>query len=203
MNFSCTRVYRMSMKRPYGTLEVIAGPMFSGKTEELIRLVKRASIGKKHIQAFCHEIDTHYGKGKKLFSHGGIAVMAESAGSAAELLRNVKKRTQIVVIDEAQWFGPEVIDVVNQLLARGIKVIIAGLALTYDGQPFEPIPALMAMADRVMKLSAICSICGEDAVFHKRITNGTTADPLTPDPSLVSPPDVTAYEARCRKCYSK
>jgi len=190
------------MKIKAGYLEVIAGPMYCGKTEELIRQVKRATIGKKKVQAFNHTIDTRYGTEKKLFSHNGQSHDSEKVSSAKELLRMLRKDTEIVAIDEAQWFGEELVPLVETLLERGKKVIVAGLAMTFDRKPFVPIPTLMAMADRVTKLSAICSLCGEEAVFHKRITKKKVAsDSLAPDPAFVSKLDASVFQARCRKCF--
>lgn len=189
------------MKRSSGYLEVIAGPMYSGKTEELIRLVKRASIGKKKVQVYKHAIDTRYGRDKKVFSHAGVSFKSYLITEASQILRKLHKSTQIVAIDEAQWFGPDLVPVVMELVEKGIYVIVSGLAMTYDRQPFAPMPTLMAIADKTIKLSAICSICGNDAVFHKRITNGKNVNPLEADPALVGRTD--AYEARCRKCFNK
>ncbi|MEK7129473.1 MAG: thymidine kinase [Patescibacteria group bacterium] len=184
-----------------GYLEVIAGPMYCGKTEELIRQVKRASIGKKQVQVFKHVIDTRYGKAKKIFSHAGLSFESELISKASHVLNRLHPKTDIVAIDEAQWFGEDLVAVVETLLARGKRVLVSGLAMTFDRQPFAPIPTLMAMADKVTKLSAVCVVCGEEAVFHKRIGKKKTVNPLKADPSLVGRSD--AYEARCRKCFHK
>lgn len=184
-------------------LEVIAGPMFSGKTEELIRQIKRASIGKKKIQVFKHTIDTRYGKDKKLHSHAGISFESALIKSAKEIMKKLNHATEIVAIDEGQWFGQELIPVVEQLLKQGKKVIISGLALTFDRQPFDPIPQLMAMADKVTKLSAICAVCGEEAVYHKRVAKRKSVNARLTDPSFVSKLDLTVYQARCRRCFPK
>lgn len=186
-----------------GYLEIIAGPMFCGKTEELIRQVKRATIGKKHVQVFKHKIDNRYGNGKKLYSHAGLTFESELITNASEILTRLDSKTELVGIDEAQWFGEDLITVVEKLLNRGKRVLVSGLALTFDRQPFTPVPTLMAMADKVTKLSAICSLCGQDAVFHKRVAKGKTADPLSTDPSLVSKLDLSIYQARCRRCFKK
>ena len=188
------------MKQNTGYLEVIAGPMYCGKTEELIRQAKRAAIGKKRVQVFKHIIDTRYGKAKKVFSHAGLSFESELISKAVHVLKKLHPKTEIVAIDEAQWFGQDLVEVVEKLLKKGKRVIVSGLAMTFDRQPFAPIPTLMAMADKVMKLSAICVICGEEAVYHKRIIKNTV-DPLLADPSLVGRSD--AYEARCRKCWNK
>ena len=191
------------MKTKIGYLEVIAGPMYCGKTEELIRQVKRATIGKKNVQAFNHIIDNRYSTEKKLFSHNGQSHDSEKVSSAQEILKALHKDTEIVAIDEAQWFGDELVPVVEALLEQGKKVIVAGLAMTFDRKPFIPIPILMAMADRVTKLSAICSLCGEEAVFHKRVTKKKVAsDSLAPDPAFVSKLDASVFQARCRKCWN-
>ena len=192
------------LKRNIGYLEVIAGPMYSGKTEELIRQVKRATIGRKKVQVFKHRIDTRYGKDNNLHSHTGIKFKSDLVSSAAEILRKVKKSTDIVAIDEAQWFGNKLIAVVQKLLDQKKHVVVAGLAMTFDRQPFVPIPQLLALADKVNKLSAICSLCGADAVFHKRINKDkSSVSALKPDPKFVAKLDLSIFQARCRKCYSK
>jgi thymidine kinase len=192
----------IDMNKHIGYLEVIAGPMYCGKTEELIRQVKRATIAKKHVQVFKHSIDTRYGTDRRVFSHAGLSFQSELVSSAKEILKNVHPKTEFVAIDEAQWFGEELVPVVMKLVSQGLHVIVSGLAMTYDRQPFAPIPNLMAMADKTTKLSAICIVCGEEAVYHKRIMkNGKNINPLEADPKLVGRTD--AYEARCRKCFDK
>src|SRR5450830_1068223 len=146
-----------------GYLEVIAGPMFCGKTEELIRQVRRAAIAKQQFQVFKHAIDTRYGNDKKLFSHAGISFESDVVSSPRQILTKIHPKTEIVAIDEAQWFGEPLVPVIETLLSKGKKVVVAGLALTYDREPFAPIPALMSMADKVTKLSAVCAVCGEEA----------------------------------------
>ena len=183
-------------------MEVIAGPMYCGKTEELIRQVKRAVIGKKRVQVFKHEIDRRYSVEKKLHAHNGVSFDSDVIQSAGDIVTHLKPNTEIVAIDEAQWFGEKLVTVVEALFKKSKKVLVAGLAMTFDRQPFIPMPTLMAMADKVTKLSAICSICGEEAVFHKRITKAkTTIDPLHADPSLVG--KIESYQARCRRCFGK
>ncbi len=189
------------MKKQNGYLEVIAGPMFSGKTEELIRQVRRAAIARKKFQVFKHAIDTRYGKDKKLFSHAGLTFKSHVVSSPKAILKQLNAKTEIVAIDEAQWFGPDLVPVIEVLLKKGKKVLVAGLALTYDREPFAPIPTLMSMADKVTKLSAICSVCGDEAVYHKRIVRDKTVNPHNADPSLVGKLDT--YQPRCRNCYSK
>lgn len=188
------------MKRHAGYLEVIAGPMFSGKTEELIRQVKRAAIGRKRVQVFKHKVDTRYGKAKKVYSHAGLTFDSDLVGRAKDILKKVHPKTEIIAIDEAQWFGDDLIEVIDILLRKGKKVLVAGLALTFDRQPFVPMPTLMTIADKVTKLSAVCSICGDEAVFHKRIIK-SKVDPHIADPSLVG--RLESYQARCRRHFSR
>ena len=187
------------MKQRSGYLEVIAGPMFSGKTEELIRQIKRAAIGKKKIQVFKHKVDTRYGKAKKVYSHAGLSFESELVSRAGDILKRLDAKTEIVAIDEAQWFGQDLLIIVETLLKKGKKVLVAGLALTFDRQPFAPMPDLMSIADKVTKLSAICAICGEEAVYHKRIVKARV-DPHIADPSLVG--RLESYQARCRIHFS-
>ena len=190
------------MKR-LGYLEVIAGPMYCGKTEELIRQVKRATIGKKRVAVFKHAIDVRYGKDKKVHSHSGISFQSHCIRKADEIFTYVDKKKELAAIDESQWFGEDLIPVIQKLLDLGVHVIVAGLAMTFDRQPFAPMPTLMYMADKVTKLSAVCSRCGADAVYHKRLKNGKKMNALTTDPAFVAKLDDNIYEARCRNCYSK
>jgi len=189
------------MARTLGYLEVIAGPMFCGKTEELIRQVKRAAIGKKRVQVFKHAIDTRYGNDRKLHSHAGISFESDIITRSEQILQRLHPKTEIVAIDEAQWFGETLVPIVENLLFQGKKVLVAGLATTFDREPFAPVPTLMAIADKVTKLSAVCVICGDDAVYHKRVRRASKVDPKIADPSFVG--KIESYQARCRRCYSK
>lgn len=191
------------MSRKLGFLEVIAGPMYCGKTEELIRQVKRAKIGRQGAQVFKHKFDIRYGQDKKVFSHAGVSIECDIIDQAGDILERLLPETKMVAIDEAQWLGDELIPVVKKLLRQKKHVIVSGLALTYDQQPFTPIPELMALADRVSKLSSICAVCGGEAVYHKRMGVGAPVDPLTNDPSLVKKLGDNFFEARCRNCLSK
>lgn len=190
------------MKKKAGYLEVIAGPMFSGKTEELIRQLKRASIGKKKVQVFKHEIDTRYGLEKKLYSHGGFTFESFVIGSAKDIPKLLDESAEIIAIDEAQWLGEALVPVITNLVEQGKKVLVSGLAMTYDRQPFIPIPELMAIADKVTKLTAVCSKCGDEAVFHKRIVSEKRKNPFEADPKLVGK-SLDEYQPRCRKCFPK
>ena len=171
--------------------------MFCGKTEELIRRVRRATIARKKVMVFKHRLDKRY-RSRNVASHNGLVFKAKAVSSAPEILKQVKPETEIVAIDEAQWFGETLIPVCQELLDKGKNVIVAGLATTYEGQPFEPIPHLMAIADQVTKLSAVCSACGKDAVFHIK-KKEIDIDPLTITSKLVG--EVDDYEARCRTCF--
>lgn len=183
-----------------GFLEVIAGPMYSGKTEELIRLANRATFAKKKVQMFKHGIDVRYGHDEKLYSHAGKTFAAKLVKDAKDIQKKVLPSTSLVGIDEAQWFGQEIIPVVLALVKQGKYVVVSGLGMTYDQQPFVPIPELMALADKVTKLTAVCTVCGDDAIFHKRVKGESAIDPLVNDPSFVTRLDDKVFEARCRQC---
>jgi len=179
-----------------GWLEVVSGVMFSGKSEELIRRVRRAIIARRTIQVFKSHLDSRYAGVYNVTSHDGTEIEAIPIDSSDEILRQVRPATEIVAIDEAQFFGTELVPVVSRLADRGLVVMVAGLDVTFDGQPFEPLPALMALAERVDKLTAICAICGEDAVFHVRVdTPAAGSDELVAD--HVGGTD--KYQARCRR----
>jgi len=172
--------------------------MFAGKTEELLRRVRRAVIGGRSVQVFTHALDTRPGSGR-IASHDGLEHPSRSVGAAAEILGSVPGGTDIVAIDEAHFFGPELVPVVAELAGRGLVVIVAGLDVTFTGSPFPPLPSLMALAERVDKLTAVCSVCGQDAVFHQRIAPGLAADEdLVPE--HVGGSD--KYEARCRRHFA-
>lgn len=187
------------MKQSVGSLEVIAGPMFCGKTEELIRRVRRAVIAKKKVVVFKHHLDIRYKK-RNVYSHSKQSLRSKVVKNAKEILKKVPAVTQIVAIDEAMWFGNDLIPVVNKLIGEGKRVIVTGLSTTFTAEPFEPIPSLMAIADRVDKLSAVCSVCGREAIFHKKITV-SKEDPYKIVAENVGETD--KYEARCRNCFSK
>jgi thymidine kinase len=181
-----------------GRLEVIAGPMFAGKTEELLRRVRRAVVGGRRVVVFTHALDERGGPAL-VASHAGLEHPSRAVGSAAQIPGGVPEGTDLVAIDEAHFFGPELVPIVDELAARDLVVIVAGLDVTFAGRPFEPLPSLMAVAERVDKLTAICTVCGEEAVFHQR-----TAPPSAADVELV-PEHVGGsekYEARCRRHFT-
>ncbi|MCL5951335.1 MAG: thymidine kinase [Chloroflexi bacterium] len=183
--------------RSRGHIELICGSMFSGKTEELIRRLKRAVIAKQHVQVFSHNLDTRYGV-SRVASHNGLNWDAIPVQHAEQILEQLDPKATIVAIDEAQFFDASITRVVNELADRGIRVMIAGLDTDFRGEPFGPMPLLMAEAEQVDKLSAICVVCGAPASRTQRLINGAPArydDPVI----LVGASEV--YEARCRHCH--
>jgi thymidine kinase len=180
---------------PVGRIEVVCGPMFAGKTEELMRRVRRAVIAGRRVVVIGHALDTRSGTAE-LASHAGLGHPSLAVASAEDIEAAVPDGTDIVAIDEAQFFGPGLIPVVSRLADRGRVVIVAGLDVTFDGAPFEPLPSLMALAERVDKLTAICSVCGDEAVFHVRVVDpGGRAEDLVA--AYVG--GTESYQARCRR----
>lgn len=177
---------------PVGTgwIEVVAGCMFSGKTEELIRRLRRAKIAKQNVMIFKPQIDIRYSS-KKIVSHSDQSLESIMVGSPQEILE-LAKDAQVVGIDEAQFFTPDLTDVCNTLANDGKRVIVAGLDQDYKGIPFEPIPQLLAQAEYITKTLAICMNCGNPADKTQRTI-------ATQDRVLVGASD--SYEARCRKCH--
>lgn len=183
-----------------GRVEVVCGPMFAGKTEELLRRVRRAAIAGRRVVVIGHALDTRFAR-DRLASHAGLDYPSVAATDPARIEALVPDATDVVAIDEAQFFGPGLVPVVDRLAARGLVVIVAGLDVTFEGRPFEPLPSLMALAERVDKLTAICSVCGEEAVFHVRVAAGQ-ADAAAAGPEALVAANVggaEAYQARCRR----
>jgi thymidine kinase len=178
-----------------GRVEVICGPMFAGKTEELLRRVRRAVIAGRRVVVVGHALDDR-GGADQLTSHAGLDHPSITVSTAAEIERAVDADTEIVAIDEAQFFGPDLVAVAGRLAGRGLVVIVAGLDVTFDAAPFEPLPSLMALAERVDKFTAICTICGEDAVFHVRV-DATSARSSALVADHVG--GTEKYQARCRR----
>ncbi len=180
-----------------GHIELICGSMFSGKTEELIRRLRRAVIARQHVQTFKPAIDQRYHV-ERVTSHNGVDFKAHPVATSADILPALDPRTTVVAIDEVQFFDDGIIDVCEQLADRGMRVICAGLDMDFRGVPFGPIPALMARAEEVDKIHAICVVCGEEASRTQRLIEGQPAafnDPVV----LVGASEV--YEARCRACH--
>lgn len=175
-----------------GWIEVISGSMFSGKTEELIRRLKRSQFAKQKIETFKPDIDKRYDD-FKVISHQGNEIISKPVRSSAEILE-LAKDVEVVGIDEAQFFDENLPTVSQELANRGIRVIIAGLDLDYTGQPFGPMPQLMAIAEYVTKVHAICMNCGNLAYISHRKTKGN---------DLVMIGELESYEPLCRSCFQK
>jgi thymidine kinase len=182
------------MRHRTGLVEVITGSMFSGKTDELIRRLRRARIARQKVQVFKPGIDTRFSD-KKVTSHAGSEFDATPVGSAAEIPKLVDPDTTVVAVDEAQFFDEGIIEVVHDLADRGIRVIVGGLDTDFRGEPFGPMPILMAQAERVDKVHAICMVCGEEASRTQRLIDGK---PAKYDDPVVVVGASELYEARCR-----
>jgi thymidine kinase len=171
--------------------------MFSGKSEELIRRVKRAEIARQKVQVFKPVIDTRYGLGQ-VSSHSGARVNAVPALNAKEVEEQLDPEANIIGIDEVQFFDPAIVQTIEALAAQGRRVICAGLDMDFRGEPFGPMPELMARAEEVTKLSAICVECGAPATRTQRLINGK---PAAYDDPIILVGASEAYEARCRACH--
>ncbi|WP_291636118.1 thymidine kinase [Clostridium sp.] len=181
----------------HGWVEVIVGPMYSGKSEELIRRIRRIKIAKQKVQVFKPEIDNRYGKGD-VVSHCGAKAEAVPVKDSAQILRLLDKDTQVVAIDEVQFFDKGIIDVITILADNNKRVICAGLDMDFKGVPFGPIPSILAIAEFVYKIQAICVVCGNPATRTQRLINGK---PAKYDDPIVLIGALESYEARCRKCH--
>jgi thymidine kinase len=182
------------MTKKTGSVEVICGSMFCGKTDELIRRLRRAVIARQKIQVFKPSIDDRYTV-EKVTSHAGSQFDATPVPDSKSILEKLEQDTTVVGIDEAQFFDLELVEVVEKLANRGLRVLVAGLDMNFKGEPFGCMPALMARAEQVDKLQAICMVCGEPASRTQRLVNGKPAkfdDPVI----IVGASEM--YEARCR-----
>lgn len=174
-----------------GWIEVICGPMFSGKSEELIRRLRRAKIARKRVQVFKPALDDRY-SADEIVSHADIRMQSEVVSSAGEIITKLDWRTQVVGIDEANFMKAEVIDIANQLADSGKQVIIAGLDTDYMGRPFSPMPELLSLAEAITKTLAICMRCGNPAKHTQRLVESD---------DLIVVGAAGMYEARCRRCF--
>src|SRR5215213_4386166 len=174
-----------------GWVEVIAGSMFSGKSEELIRRLRRARIARQKVQVFKPELDSRFSE-NQIVSHSEMRHDSANSRSAAEILEKVDPDTEVVGIDEGQFFDNELVAVANELARRGIRVIIAGLDQDYTGVPFEPMPQLLAVAEYITKTHAICVRCGQPANYSQRTFDSE---------ERVAVGASDRYEARCRRCF--
>lgn len=179
------------MPQGVGWIEVICGPMFSGKSEELIRRIRRAHIARQPIQVFKPAIDDRYDP-ERIVSHSAASVEAVAVRTPQDMARLISADTKVVGIDEAQFFDEGIVDLCERLAHSGMRVILAGLDQDYTGRPFDPIPALLAKAEYVTKALAICTRCGAPAGRSQRLV-------ATGDRVVVGAADT--YEARCRRCH--
>lgn len=184
-------------ERKQGWIEVIAGCMFSGKSEELIRRVKRARIAKQKVQVFKPALDNRFSR-SHVVSHDGGSTLAINLEHPEDIFLHVDPDCQVVAIDEAQFFSPELVEVCQELADRGLRVIVAGLDMDFRGEPFGCMPELLAVAEKVDKLQAICMVCGEPASRTQRVIGGKPASYFDPVVLLGAS---EKYEARCRNCH--
>jgi thymidine kinase len=181
-----------------GQLEVICGCMFSGKTEELIRRLKRASYARQKVQIFKHSFDTRYDE-LSITTHYGLKLPTVPCREPEDIIRGIERGVQVVGIDEVQFYGDLIVPAIEEVLRQDIKVIVSGLDMDFRGQPFGAMPRLLIMAEQVDKLTAICSVCGEPATRTQRLLDG---HPAPYDSEIVSVGSSEKYEARCRKCHA-
>jgi len=174
-----------------GWVEVIAGSMFSGKSEELIRRLRRAKIARQKVQVFKPELDSRFSE-NQIVSHSEMRHDSANSRSAAEILEKIDPDTEVVGIDEGQFFDNELVNVANTLARRGVRVIIAGLDQDYTGKPWEPMPQLLAVAEYITKTHAICMKCGQPANYTQRTFDSQ---------ERVAVGGEGMYEARCRRCF--
>lgn len=174
-----------------GWIETICGPMFSGKSEELIRRLRRANIARKRVQVFKPAIDTRYSE-SDIVTHADIRMRSEPVNSVAEMLARLEWNTEVVGIDEANFFGSSLVAAADQLANNGKQVIVAGLDTDYMGRPFPPMPELLALAESITKTLAICIRCGVPAKHTQRLVESD---------ELILVGAAGSYEARCRRCF--
>ena len=182
------------MNHKTGSIEVVCGSMFSGKTDELIRRLRRAVIARQKVQVFKPAIDVRYAV-EKVTSHAGADFEAIPVKNSGEIAGKLDANTTVVGVDEAQFFDEGIIEVTRQLAERGIRVLVAGLDTDFRAEPFGPMPILMAVAEHVDKLQAICMVCGEPASRTQRLLDGK---PARYDEPIVIVGAAEMYEARCR-----
>ena len=179
------------VKGNMGWIEVVVGPMFSGKSEELIRRLRRAEIARQRVQIFKPSIDSRYAA-NEIVSHSGLGIPSDNVSKASEIIEKLQPRTEVVGIDEAQFLGEPILGVCGQLADLGKRVIVTGLDMDYLGRPFEPMPRLLAHSEEITKLLAICVRCGNPAVYTQR---------LVASEELIVVGAGGMYEARCRRCF--
>ncbi len=181
-----------------GWIEVISGVMFAGKSEELIRRVRRSVIARKKVQVFKSHLDDRYGGVFTVASHDGTLVEAEPVQASLEIMEHVRPDTEVAAVDEAQFLDAGIVRVANALAGRGVRVILAGTDSDFRGEGFGAMPQLMAAAEIVDKLYAICVVCGGPATRNQRLINGKPAPYESP---TIMVGGRESYEARCRHCH--
>ncbi len=181
-----------------GWVEVISGVMFSGKSEELLRRVRRATLARKTVQVFKSHLDERYGGLGFVSTHDGGRIESEPVSSSAEIAERIRPDTQVVAIDEVQFLDHGIIPVVTDLADRGVRVIVSGTDMDFRGEPFGPIGALLAVAEKVDKLYAICVVCGQLATRNQRLLDG---EPAPAEGPTIQIGGTETYEARCRSCH--
>ena len=181
-----------------GWLEVITGPMYCGKSEELIRRLRRVKIAKQNVKVFKPVLDNRYSK-KDVVSHSGDSIEAVPVDHPEEILERIDDNVDVVGIDEAQFFHEDLVEICENLADKGIRVILAGLDRDFRSEPFGPMPELMARAEYVDKLHAICIQCGEPASRTQRLIDG---EPAAKDDPVILVGASEVYEARCRSCHA-
>ena len=184
----------MYIMKQSGWLELICGSMFSGKSEELIRRVKRATYAKQEVKVFKPAIDNRYSE-EAVVSHNGTSMTSHVISSSAEIWDNISESTDVIAVDEVQFFGESIIDDLSMLADKGYRVIAAGLDMDFRGEPFGVVPDLMAVAESVTKLQAVCSVCGSPASRTQRLIDGK---PASYDDPVILVGASESYEARCR-----
>ena len=180
-----------------GWLEVITGPMYCGKSEELIRRIKRVKIAQKNIKVFKPLIDNRYSN-DNVVSHSGKSVEAVPVDHPEEIFNKISEEIDVIAIDEIQFFHPDIVEICERLANSGVRVILAGLDRDFRGEPFNPVPELMARAEYIDKLHAICVECGEPATRTQRLIDGK---PASYDDEVILVGADEVYEARCRSCH--
>lgn len=181
-----------------GRIEIITGVMFSGKTDELMRRVRRAVIARRTVQLFKSHLDERYGGIEVVSSHDGQALKGVPVTGARQLAERLRSGTRVVAVDEVQFLDDGIVPLASALADRGVRVILAGTDTDFRGRPFGPLPALMAVAERVDKLTAVCVVCGEAATRNQRLVDGRPAPAESP---VLMIGGTEAYEARCRGCH--
>ena len=184
--------------RQDGWVEVVTGVMFSGKSEEVLRRVRRALLAGKQVQVFKSCLDDRYAGIESVASHDGRTIQAEPLNEAPDLMTAVRPDTAVVAVDEVQFLDGGIVEVANALADRGVRVIVAGTDMDFRGLPFGPIPQLLAVAEKIDKLHAICVKCGDLATRNQRLVDGRPA-PAEGPTVLVG--GLESYEARCRRCH--